>query len=274
MPLISVIMGVYFIKAETAPLERAVRSLLTQSLGDFEFLICDDGSGAPARALLDRMAVEDARIKLLRRGDAITLPQKLNFCLAHATGRFIARMDDDDYSHHQRLERQYDYLMRHPEIAFVGCNVNRIFNSGAIMQAFLPEFPQPRDFLFVMPYIHPALLFRREALDMAGGYCEKRYCLLCEDYDLLLHLYYLGLKGANLQEFLFDYSMMGVEGQRRKCRFRINEVTVRLIWFGRLGMLPQALPYVAKPLIVGLLPLPVLNYLRRKRAARKGGTLS
>ncbi|WMJ84947.1 glycosyltransferase [Oscillospiraceae bacterium MB24-C1] len=269
MPLISVIMGVYFVKSETAPLERAVCSILDQSFSDFELLICDDGSSVPAQGLLERMAEKDARIRLMRRGDAITLPQKLNFCLTRATGRFIARMDDDDFSHPQRFERQYDYLVRHPEIAFVGCNINRVFNTCAITPFVLPEFPKPRDFLFVMPYIHPTLLFRREVLEMAGSYCEKKYCLLCEDYDLLLRLYHLGFKGANLQEFLFDYSMAGVEERRRKYRFRINEATVRLIRFGNLGMLPQALPYVVKPLIVGLLPLPMLNWLRRKREARK-----
>ncbi len=269
MPLISVIMGVYFVKAETGPLERAVRSVLDQGFDDFELLICDDGSSAPAQELLERMAENDARIKLVRRGDAIALPHKLNFCLSRATGRFIARMDDDDFSHPQRFERQYDYLARHSEIAFVGCNVNRVFNTGEIIPFILPEFPQPQDFLFVMPYIHPTLLFRREALEAAGGYCERKRCLLCEDYDLLLRLYHLGYKGANLQALLFDYSMIGIEEKRRKYRFRINEAMVRLIWFGRLGMLPQALPYVVKPLIVGLLPLPLLNYLRRKRKARK-----
>ncbi|EJF41053.1 glycosyltransferase, group 2 domain protein [Clostridium sp. MSTE9] len=197
------------------------------------------------------------------------MPQKLNLCLSHATGRFIARMDDDDFSHPQRLERQYEYLVRHPEISFVGCNVNRIFNTDTIIPAIFPEFPQPQDFLFVMPYIHPTLLFRREVLEAAGGYSEKKHCLLCEDYDLLLRLYHLGFKGSNLQALLFDYSMVGVEEKRRNYRFRINEATVRFIWFRRLGMLPQALPYVVKPLAVGLLPLSLLNYLRQKREARK-----
>ncbi|MFV0497906.1 MAG: glycosyltransferase family 2 protein [Candidatus Fimivivens sp.] len=274
MPLISVIMGVYFLKAETGVLARAVRSVLDQSFSDFELIICDDGSSAPAQALLEQMAAIDTRVKIVRRGDAITLPQKLNFCLSCATGPFIARMDDDDFSHPQRLEQQYDFLVQHPGVAFVGCNVNRVFGTGETTPLTLPALPQPQDFRFAMPYIHPTLLFRREALETAGGYCEKKYCLLCEDYDLLLRLYQLDFKGANLQSILFDYAMMGVEEKPKKYRFRINEATVRFIRFRHLGMLPQALPYVVKPLMVGLLPRSLLNGLRRKREARKRRKLS
>lgn len=120
-----------------------------------------------------------------------------------------------------------------------------------------------------MPYIHPSLLFRREALEIANGYSEKKYCLLCEDYDLLLRLYSLGMRGANLQEILLDYSMTGVEQKRRKYRYRINEVIVRFLRFRDLGMLPNALPYVAKPIVVGLFPVSLINYLRKKRDNRK-----
>ncbi len=262
MPLISVIMGVYWRQSDTRPLERAVHSILAQSLRDLELIICDDGSGEAAQILLNHLAAEDSRILLLRPGNIITLPQKLNLCLAHSSGHFIARMDDDDFSHVHRLEKQYAYLKKHTEVAFVGCNINRVTKYGKKSSLILPEFPKPENFQFTMPYIHPSLLFRREALEKANGYCERKYCLLCEDYDLLLRLYSLGMQGANLQEILFDYSMAGVEQKRRKYHFRINEAIVRFLRFRELNMLPKALPYVIKPLIVGLLPLSLLNWLR------------
>ena len=64
----------------------------------------------------------------------------------------------------------------------------------------LPEYPTVHDFLFVQPYLHPALLFRKEPLRVIGGYCTDRRCDGCEDYDLLLRLYQAGYVGSNLQE--------------------------------------------------------------------------
>lgn len=67
-PEISVLMGVYYRRPDPALLERSVRSILTQTVGDFEFLICDDGSTSEAKGLLDGYAARDGRVRLIRPG--------------------------------------------------------------------------------------------------------------------------------------------------------------------------------------------------------------
>lgn len=264
-PQISVIMGVYYRRNDWTPLKRAVVSVLEQDTGNFELLICDDGSNERAKTLLDGLAAGDRRIRLLRPENRFSLPEKLNYCLSQAKGKLVARMDDDDYSHPSRFTKQQAYLKAHPEIAFVGCGVNFISADGERIPHRFPIDPTPLDFRFSMPYVHPALMFRRETLDLVGGYSEDKYCLLCEDYDLLLRLYEAGLRGANMEEILFDYSISGVEQKRRSFQSRKNEVIVRFLRFRALRLLPGAWPYVVKPLLVGGLPLPLVNALRRKR---------
>ena len=83
-------------------------------------------------------------------------------------------MDDDDISHPDRLQKQLAYLEQHPEIDFLGCNVNQIMDGRDLGVRCLPERPAVRDFLFTMPYVHPALLFRRDVLENVGGYREDR----------------------------------------------------------------------------------------------------
>ena len=78
--------------------------------------------------------------------------------------------------------------------------------------------------------------------------------MLCEDYDLLLRLYEKGFRGANLQECLFDYTLPETAKGSRRMRHRWNEVVTRFQRFRALGRLPKALPYVVKPIVVGLLP--------------------
>ena len=261
-PLISVLMGVYYRSHDTALLERSFRSILDQSVEQLELLICDDGSSPEAAALAERFAERDHRVRLIRPGGAYSLPCKLNACLRAARGDWIARMDDDDYSHPERLEKQLAYLREHPDTGFVGCSVNlQCAGRPAGVRQF-PERPTVRDFYFVQPFIHPTLLFRRAVLEAVNGYSEDKRCILCEDYDLLLRLYAAGYPGANLQECLLDYTIPKTAKGSRKMSHRWNETVTRYRRFRELGVLPQAFPYVVKPLAVGMIPETLLKRLK------------
>lgn len=255
-------MGVYYRRAELSLLRRSISSILCQTFADFELLICDDGSSEDARAYLSEVAAADSRLCLIRPGGKFSLPEKLNACLAAANGLYIARMDDDDFSHPDRFEKQLAFLEAHPAIAFVGCSVSLCRDGAPFGSRELPEYPQVRDFYMTQPFVHPALLFRREPLEEIGGYSEDDRQLLCEDYDLLLRLYAKGYRGANLPEPLLDYTAPDIRGGRRMCH-RWNEAVTRYQRFRALGVLPGALPYVVKPIIVGLLPGFVLKRIKR-----------
>lgn len=265
IPQVSVLMGVRYRRKDLFLLERAVKSILNQTFTDFEFLICDGGSSPEACQLLDAFAASDSRVRLLRDSALPTdLAHKLNACLRAATGAWIVRMDDDDFSRPERFEKQLDYLAAHSEIAFAGCNVTLCRAGEQIGTRCFPEYPQVRDFFFTQPFIHPALIFRREALLAVGGYSEGKHQVLCEDYDLLLRLYAAGYRGANLQESLFDYTVSETVRGNRTMRHRWNESVTRYERFRELGVLPQALPCVVKPLAVGLLPVSVLEKWKKR----------
>ena len=76
-----------------------------------------------------------------------------------------------------------------PEIAFVGSNVVLWDQYGDWGRRVFPEYPGPKDFLFSMPYVHGALMFRRNTLDIAGGYRVAKETRRAEDYDLLMRIY-------------------------------------------------------------------------------------
>lgn len=215
-PVISVIMGTLYRREDIALLQRAVDSILAQRFSDWELLICDDGSSPAARFFLEEAERRDGRIRLIRRGDLLVLPAKLNACLRAAEGTYIARMDDDDFSHPDRLTKQLAFLQAHPDTAFVGCSVGLVQGGRPTGTRTFPAAPAVGDFYMTQPYVHPALLFRRACLDTVGGYSEDPRCILCEDYDLLLRLYEAGFTGANLQEILFDYTIpVTAKGSRR-----------------------------------------------------------
>ena len=263
-PLISVIMGVYYRRNNLDLLQRSIQSILSQTYHEFELLICDDGSIDTAKEMLDHFAQSNVCIRLIRRGNLFSLPEKLNICLESAQGLLIARMDDDDISHPQRFEKQAAYLEQHPTVDFVGSNVRLLRGEKIWGIRQLPERPQVRDFFFVQPYVHPAIMFRRKVLLTVGGYSEDRYCQKCEDYDLLLRLYEQGYHGVNLQECLLDYTIPDTAKGSRTIGDRWSEAVTRYRRFQSLDLLPGAWPYVVKPLAVGLLPEPVLAFVKNK----------
>lgn len=253
---VSILMGVYN-GADT--LRVAVESIFAQTYQDFEFIVCDDGSTDDSYTVLEKCQnIFGRRLILLHNDKNQGLASSLNRCLAVAKGTYIGRMDADDRSASERLSKQLSFLKEHPDIGFVGCCAYKFDENGVYGTFKYPAFPTLRNLRWNACFIHPTMLLHRNVLDAVGGYDENPFCVRCEDYDLWLRLYAMGYQGANLQEKLFYY----YEGQqnlcKRKYRYRINESFVRARGFWLNHILLSGLPYVIKPLVVGLLPARLL----------------
>lgn len=258
---VSVIMGAYNVAAlDIFP--QAVESILFQTFRELELIICDDGSTDDTWQYLEEFARRDNRIRLIRNRQNEGLAASLNRCIALAQGMFIARQDADDLSVPTRLEKQIAFLERHPEIDFVGSNCDLFDGGGIWRNRRFPERPGSKDFLFTLPFIHGSLVFRREAL---CTYKVSRKTLRTEDYELLMRLYAQGKQGANLPERLYLFQEDRAARKRRKFRYRIDEARVKWDGFRELGLMPGALPYVIKPIIVGMIPQTVLMRWKKKR---------
>lgn len=271
MPEISILMGTYNEKSrKTTAL--AIDSMLNQTFTDFEFMICDDGSEAEFFQWLQRYCRKDSRIILLHNEKNHGLAFSLNRCLRHASGIYVARMDADDIAKPERLEKQAAFLRQHEEYALVGCNAQLICGQCVWGERKMEERPQKDSFLNTSPFIHPAVMIRRNVLETHGGYCERREILRTEDYELFMRLYAKGCRGYNLQEALFIYREERWSYAKRKYRYRINECRVRLHGFRKLGILYGNLRYVMKPLAAGLVPSGFMIMLRRKRYGKADRT--
>lgn len=263
-PLLSVIMGAHNIVSLTV-FQKAVGSVLEQTMGDLEFIICDDGSTDETWKTLEELARWDKRVRLIQNPENLGLAASLNHCLEYARGALIARQDADDISRPERFQKQIDFLDTHPEISFVGANVTLWDETGDWGERMFPEYPQAKDFRFTMPFVHGALMFRRSALDAVEGYRMAKETRRAEDYDMLMRMYAAGLRGANLQERLYAFLEDRAAQKRRKYRYRLDEALVRWKGFCSLGLMPAALPYVVKPLVVGLIPAGILRWFKQKR---------
>ena len=92
-PKVSIIVPVYNVEAY---LIRCVDSLRKQTLTDIEIILVDDGSPDNSPALCDKLAKEDARIKVIHKQNA-GLGMARNTGIEAATGTYIGFVDSDDF---------------------------------------------------------------------------------------------------------------------------------------------------------------------------------
>jgi glycosyltransferase involved in cell wall biosynthesis len=83
---------------------RAIESVLTQSIDDFELLVVDDGSSDDTREIIQ--AFEDSRIEYIRHETNRGASAARNRGVAQAKGEFIAFLDSDDAWLASKLEKQ------------------------------------------------------------------------------------------------------------------------------------------------------------------------
>lgn len=77
-------------------IEKCIKSVLSQSLEDIEVICVDDGSTDNSKAILEKMAEGDSRIKVFSQVNSGAGIAR-NLGLKNAIGKFIAFMDSDDY---------------------------------------------------------------------------------------------------------------------------------------------------------------------------------
>ena len=200
MPEVTVLMPVY--NAE-GYLRQSIDSILLQRYPDFELLIINDGSTDASRKII--LSCEDPRIRLIDNETNLGLVPSLNRGLSLARGTLVARQDADDISHPLRLERQVEYLRRHPEIALLGTQGRLIDQDGRPTGKL--DKPQEsvsiRWFqLFDNSFIHTSVMFRQEII--CGEFKGYPSFLHCEDYELWSRVV-LAHPVANLPERLVDY---------------------------------------------------------------------
>jgi glycosyltransferase involved in cell wall biosynthesis len=109
-------------------LAAAVDSILSQSLGNLELLIADDGADDEARKLMQSFS--NLRIRRVRHEHAIGAADTLAEAVGLARGQYFALMPADGFAHPERLARQVAFLEAHPDHAAVSAWVDWIDESG------------------------------------------------------------------------------------------------------------------------------------------------
>ena len=168
-------------------LDQAIWSVLKQTHQHLELIVVVNG---PQQNLADRLraSFDDPRFRVLQTAMPGT-SFAMNFGIANARHDFIARMDSDDISVSDRLEKQLAYLLSHPEATLVTCDFALIDEHNRITRASSRKPTTPTRTRRLLPYrcliCSASLLCRKELLIASGGYSFGN---VAEDYELWLRL--------------------------------------------------------------------------------------
>jgi len=261
--LVSVIIPTY--NAENT-IDRCLESVVNQSYRNLQIICCDDCSSDSTWQKLLQWKEKDPRIEVIKNDKNMRVAYTRNQCIAKARGVYIAQIDDDDYMAQDRIEKQVCFLEEHPEYAFVGSGAY-FFDENGVWRKAKPKksSPVPRDFLWGSCFITPSVTFRAEILKLVGEYRVAKETRRIEDFDLYMRIYAHGYKGFNLPECLTYYYRGAKSYQKCKYKYRIDEAKVRYKGYKQLGLMPLGLIFVLKPLIVGLIPIRLLEVLKSKK---------
>jgi glycosyltransferase involved in cell wall biosynthesis len=198
-PLVSIGMSVFNCEQT---LSTAIQSILNQTYANWELIIIDDGS--KDKTLEVARSFRDPRIKVINDGQNQRLPTRLNQAIGLSHGKYFARMDGDDVSYPERLQRQVEHLEQHPEIDLLGtAGVN--FDRDGRATGRTP-WKQSHEEICARPWVgfplqHPTWMGR---LDWFQKFQYRTDAIGMEDYEIMLRTYQTS-RFAALPEILLGY---------------------------------------------------------------------
>lgn len=207
----------------------SINSILNQTFDDFEFIIIDDGSTDNSLEIIH--GFKDKRIKIIINKNNLGISKALNTGIEHSLGKYIARMDGDDVSVKDRLEKQYFFMENNKDIAICGCNmyiIRKNEHTNQITNYCLNDAEIKTDMLFgKTPFAHPTIMCRSSFINnysirynIEAFYAEDLdlYCRCCNiakyaNLDEKMHYYRIHNNSVSIQ-----YKMQ----QLNTARFIVN----------------------------------------------------
>src|SRR4029079_10551083 len=157
---------------------------------DFELLLVDDGSTDGTPAVIERWTARDPRVVVVTSPVNQGIPVALNLGLAHARGKYVARLDSDDLMRPRRLAEQAAVLDARPDVTLVSSAYAIVDVEGKHLATWTGDEP-PEVMAFLLNFFNAVggggqVMFRLADVLAEGGYAPAYPST--EDYDLWVRL--------------------------------------------------------------------------------------
>ncbi len=258
----SVLMSVY-LKEQPLFLRQSLNSIFKQTFEPNEVILVEDGPLSNGLyAILDEfqsLYPQIIRVKLSQNGG---LGNALNEGLKHCSHELVIRMDTDDICFPDRFEKQIEFMTKHPEVDISSAWLEE-FEGDVTNVKTIKKVPASHSEIKTYiktrnPLNHPAVIFRKSAVERAGGY---KHFPLFEDWYLWARMMQCGARFANIQECLLHFRTSSDMFKRRGgMKYAID--SAKFQWMlHKIGLISSYCAIKASLLRGGVYIMP--NFMRR-----------
>ena len=266
-PFVSAIMSAYNAEKYVG---QAMESILNQTYKKFEFIIVDDASTDSTPRILTDFKKKDKRIIIIQNKNNLGLTKNLNKALKLARGKYIIRIDADDWAYPQRFALQVGLMEHHPEVVVGGSYIevcNEKLQTKYIRKYHLDDKSIRQHIFRYSPFAHPATIWRANILtkELYNDRLE-----VSQDYELYFRVGMFG-KFMNLDKPLLKLRMHNKSISATMSDIQLkNTVLIRLgavLYHGYQMTSFDKLYNFLQEVFIGLLPVKlrffIFNILRR-----------
>lgn len=245
----------YYFKTNKNELKAAIESILQQTRKpDMVHLIQDGPVPDELVEIVKYYLDKDNVIRHLSIPNRTGLPYALNYSIINSNTIYYARMDSDDISHPNRLERQLEYLIKYPNIDILGTWAMEFENDIHAPDNTIRKVPSDLNeikklFHYRNPLNHPSIVFRRDVFAKIGLYNPA--FLKAQDTELYARALKKNIGIANIPEVLYYLRVTDVVNRRATSehfkyqvigRYKYNTWSIRLNVLKLLSIIFRLLP--------------------------------
>ncbi len=269
--LYSVLMSVYC-KEKPEFLRASMESIFTQTKQTNNFvLVCDGVLTEDLNAVISEMETKhNGILDVVRLDHNMGLGKALNIGMEHCKNEIVARMDSDDISLPFRCEKQIEQFEKLESLDILSGTIEE-FTEDPDDITGRRELPLNYDQICSFskkrnPFNHPAVMFRKSSVQLAGGYNEKYH--LFEDYYLWVRMLKRGCIGSNLSDTILkmrsspDQIMRRGGMQYAKDLLRFHYWMMKSGWSTPLDFLSGAVPHAAVCVLPNRIRTAIYSQLR------------
>jgi len=268
MPKVSVLTPAY--NAERYIWE-SINSILSQTFGDFEYIIVDDGSTDKTWEIICAYAERDVRIIPYQNQSNLWISATRNRLVSLSTTDYIVWQDADDISMDYRIEKLYAYMLEHPEVGICWGGLQFFDETGDISyRLYLEDDSQVRKTIFrYSPLSQWVSIYRKIAIVEAGMYDVS--LPTAEDLDLSFRIGKT-YKFWNIREIVLRYRQHESDTFRNLRKMEIESIKIRwknhISWYYRMTLIDK-IYNIIQLISILLIPAPIkikiFNFFRNKK---------
>lgn len=223
-PRFSIVMPAYN-AAET--LGESIGSVLAQTSGDWELVITDDGSTDATRAVCDRYAEKDPRIRVHSQPNA-GAGAAISAAIERAQGEFVVQLGADDELLPEYCSATSGFIDANPGFDIYASNAFYLLPDGSrkpyhTAPRFSSQMSLSVDDMLDEPLIYGTAAFRRELFERVGGFRADFYN---EDYDFWLRIMISGARHIYTPQALALYRVNPGQKTEDGVRMRLEDIKI------------------------------------------------